>query len=149
MTLYDTYMDVRVSGVTLARPALQQLLADCRAGKIGVVLARDADRLSRDTSQLFALLHRFAIYGVRVQFANENGENGSCSISRCQPSPISTRPRLSTTRGVSVPTHSDQLFRLIPISCSDRFRSVVPIDPDHRFRVIPISLWRSVSGPVG
>ena len=38
------------------------------------MLTRDADRLSRDTSQLFALLHRFAIYGVRLEFANENGE---------------------------------------------------------------------------
>jgi DNA invertase Pin-like site-specific DNA recombinase len=59
MTVDGTYMDAGVSGATLARPALQQLLADCRAGKIGVVLTRDADRLSRDTSQLFALLHRF------------------------------------------------------------------------------------------
>jgi site-specific DNA recombinase len=74
MTVHETYMDAGVSGVTLIRPALQQLLADCRAGKIGVVLTRDADRLSRDTSQLFALLHRFGIYGVRVQFASENGE---------------------------------------------------------------------------
>jgi hypothetical protein len=40
-----------------------------RAGSIGVVLTRDADRLSRDTSQLIALLHRFRIYGVRVEFA--------------------------------------------------------------------------------
>jgi hypothetical protein len=29
------------------------------------------------------------------------------------------------------------------------FRSAIPIDPDHPFRAIPISLWRSVSGPVG
>jgi hypothetical protein len=42
---------------------------------------------------------------------------------------------------LSVPTHSDQLFRLIPI--------MIPIDPHHPFRAIPISLWRSVSGPVG
>jgi site-specific DNA recombinase len=74
IAVHETYMDAGVSGVTLVRPALQQLLADCRAGKIAVVLTRDADRLSRDTSQLFALLHRFAIEGVQVQFANENGE---------------------------------------------------------------------------
>jgi DNA invertase Pin-like site-specific DNA recombinase len=69
MTVHETYMDAGVSGVTLMRPALQQLLADCRVGKIGVVLTRDADRLSRDTRQLIALLHRFRIYGVRVEFA--------------------------------------------------------------------------------
>ena len=74
MTVDGTYMDAGVSGATLARPALQQLLADCRAGKIGVVLAKDTDRLSRDTSQLAALLHQFRIYGVRVEFAS--GEEG-------------------------------------------------------------------------
>jgi DNA invertase Pin-like site-specific DNA recombinase len=68
ITVHETYIDAGVSGATLARPALQQLLADCRARKIGVVLTRDADRLSRDTNQLFALLHRFAMYGVQVQF---------------------------------------------------------------------------------
>jgi DNA invertase Pin-like site-specific DNA recombinase len=74
MTVHETYMDAAASGRRSRAPALQQLLADCRAGKIGVVITRDADRLSRDTSQLCALLHRFAIDGVRVQFANENGE---------------------------------------------------------------------------
>jgi DNA invertase Pin-like site-specific DNA recombinase len=69
MTVHETYMDAGVSGVTLIRPALQQLLADCRVGQVGVVMTRDADRLSRDTSQLIALLHRFRIYGVRVEFA--------------------------------------------------------------------------------
>ena len=59
MTVDGTYMDAGVSGATLARPALQQLLADCRAGKIGVVLTADTDRLSRDTSQLAALLRKF------------------------------------------------------------------------------------------
>ena len=59
MTVHETYMDAGASGATLARPALQQLLADCRAGRIGVLLTRDGDRLSRDKGKLFALLHRF------------------------------------------------------------------------------------------
>jgi DNA invertase Pin-like site-specific DNA recombinase len=58
--------------VSLDRPALQQLLADCSAGKIGVVLVKDADRLSRDKNQLIALLYRFRISGVQVEFANES-----------------------------------------------------------------------------
>jgi len=49
MTVDGTYLDAGVSGMTLIRPALQQLLADCRAGKIGVVLTTDTDRFSRDT----------------------------------------------------------------------------------------------------
>jgi len=31
---------------------LQRLLADCRAGKVGMVLTQDAARLSRNTGQL-------------------------------------------------------------------------------------------------
>jgi site-specific DNA recombinase len=74
MTVDGTYMDAGASGVTLIRPALQQLLADCRNGKIGVVLTTDTDRLSRDTGQLAALLHKFRIYGVHVEFAS--GQDG-------------------------------------------------------------------------
>jgi site-specific DNA recombinase len=73
MTVDGTYMDAGASGVTLIRPALQQLLADCRAGKIGVVLTTDTDRLSRDTGQLAALLHKFRTYGVHVEFASGTG----------------------------------------------------------------------------
>jgi site-specific DNA recombinase len=76
MTVHKTYIDAGVSGVTLIRPALQRLLADCRVGKVEVVLTKDADRLSRDMSQLIALLHKFRIYGIRVEFANEGGEAG-------------------------------------------------------------------------
>ena len=74
MTVDGTYMDAGVSGMTLIRPALQQLLADCRAGKIGLVLATDTDRLSRDASQLAALLHQFRAYGVHMEFAS--GKDG-------------------------------------------------------------------------
>ena len=74
MTVDGTYMDAGASGVTLIRPALQQLLADCRAGKIGVVITTDTDRLSRDTGQLAALLHQFRAYGVNVEFAS--GQDG-------------------------------------------------------------------------
>src|SRR5262252_7977079 len=59
-TVRETYMDAGVSGVTLVRPGLRRLLADCRAGKVGTVVAKDPDRLSRHTSQLIALLDLFA-----------------------------------------------------------------------------------------
>jgi site-specific DNA recombinase len=74
VTMDGTYMDAGESGVTLIRPALQQLLADCRAGKIGVLLTTDTERLSRDTGQLAALLHKFRLYGVHVKFAS--GQDG-------------------------------------------------------------------------
>jgi site-specific DNA recombinase len=72
--LVKEYIDDGYSGTLLDRPALQQLLADCRNWKIGVVLTTDTDRLSRDTGQLAALLHKFRIYGVHVEFAS--GQDG-------------------------------------------------------------------------
>jgi DNA invertase Pin-like site-specific DNA recombinase len=74
MIVDGTYMDAGASGMTLIRPALQQLLADCHAGKIGVVLTADTDRLSQDAGQLAALLHKFRVYGVHVEFAS--GQDG-------------------------------------------------------------------------
>jgi hypothetical protein len=67
LTLRSIYTDADVSGVTLARPALQKLIADCRAGKIGT--HKRPCRLSRDKGQLFALLHVFQTNGVRVQYS--------------------------------------------------------------------------------
>src|SRR5262249_16049764 len=63
LTVRETYADAGVSGVMLDRPGLQQLFAACRAGKVGTVVAKDPDRLSRDTNQLIALLHLFAESG--------------------------------------------------------------------------------------
>jgi site-specific DNA recombinase len=74
MPVDGTYIDAGASGMTLIRPALHQLLADCRAGKIGVVLTADPDRFSRDAGQLAALLHKFRVYGVHVEFAS--GQDG-------------------------------------------------------------------------
>jgi DNA invertase Pin-like site-specific DNA recombinase len=75
LTVVDTYMDVGVSDGTLNRPQLQQLFADRRAGKVGMVLTQDPDRLSRDYSQLLALLHLFQAEGVRLIFATREGQN--------------------------------------------------------------------------
>jgi len=74
-TVRATYTDAGVSGVTLDRPGLQDLLAACRAGKIGMVVTKDPERLSRDTSQLVALIHFFAKAGVRVEFSTPEGKN--------------------------------------------------------------------------
>jgi DNA invertase Pin-like site-specific DNA recombinase len=65
----QVYMDAGVSGLTLERPALQRLIADCRAGKIATVIVQDHERLSRDRGQLVTLLHMFQEAGVRVEFA--------------------------------------------------------------------------------
>src|ERR1700747_1286927 len=43
----DRYDDAGLSGASLNRPALQQLLADVRAGKITIVVVYKVDRLTR------------------------------------------------------------------------------------------------------
>jgi site-specific DNA recombinase len=68
LMLTSIYTDAGVSGCTLERPALQQLIADSRAGKIGTIITRDADRLSRDQGQLIAVLHIFTMADVRVEY---------------------------------------------------------------------------------
>jgi site-specific DNA recombinase len=75
LTLDAIYTDAGVSGATLERPALQRLIADCRAGKIGTVITKDTDRLSRDRGQLFALLHIFGTTGVRIEFSTLHGQS--------------------------------------------------------------------------
>jgi DNA invertase Pin-like site-specific DNA recombinase len=56
LIICETYLDAGVSGGTLERPALQRLLADCRAGKIGTVITQDLERLSRNPLSLIAVL---------------------------------------------------------------------------------------------
>jgi DNA invertase Pin-like site-specific DNA recombinase len=60
LTFSETYKDVGVRG-----PQLRKLIADCRTGKVGLVLTQDPDRLSRDLPQLLAILHMFKTEGVR------------------------------------------------------------------------------------
>ena len=73
LSLSAAYADAGVSGVTLKRPELQRLIADCRAGKIGTIVTKDVDRLSRDMCQQVALLHIFVAAGVRVEFSAREG----------------------------------------------------------------------------
>jgi site-specific DNA recombinase len=74
------YADAGVSGATLERPELQRLIADCRAGKIGTVVTKDLDRLSRDMRQQTALLYIFATAGVRVEFSAREGHSDTFLI---------------------------------------------------------------------
>ena len=74
LIICETYLDAGVSGGTLERPALQRLLADCRAGKIGTVITQDLERLSRNPLRLIAVLESFLEDGVNVEFSTEEGK---------------------------------------------------------------------------
>ena len=58
------YGDGAFSGASLDRPALQQLLAEVRTGKIDIVLVYKVDRLTRSPSGVAKLIELFDVHGV-------------------------------------------------------------------------------------
>jgi DNA invertase Pin-like site-specific DNA recombinase len=58
------YDDGAFSGASLERPALQQLLADVRAGKIDIVLVYKVDRLTRSLADFAKLIELFDAHAV-------------------------------------------------------------------------------------
>ena len=62
------YDDGAFSGASLDRPALQQLLADVRAGKIDIVLVYKVDRLTRSLADFAKLIELFD--GHEVSFVS-------------------------------------------------------------------------------
>ena len=55
----DRYDDGGLSGASLDRPALQNLLADVRAGKIPIVVVYKVDRLTRSLADFAKLVELF------------------------------------------------------------------------------------------
>jgi DNA invertase Pin-like site-specific DNA recombinase len=60
----NRYDDGAFSGASLDRPALQQLLADVRAGKINTVVVYKVDRLTRSLANFAKLVELFDEYEV-------------------------------------------------------------------------------------
>jgi site-specific DNA recombinase len=60
----DHYDDGGLSGASLDRPALQDLLADVRAGKITVVVVYKVDRLTRSLADFAKLVELFDLIFV-------------------------------------------------------------------------------------
>jgi site-specific DNA recombinase len=58
------YDDGAFSGASLERPALQQLLADVRAGTMDIVLVYKVDRLTRSLADFAKLIELFDAHGV-------------------------------------------------------------------------------------
>src|SRR5258707_141442 len=75
------YDDGAFSGASLDRPALQQLLADVRAGKIDIVLVYKVDRLTRSLAEFAKLIELFDAH--RVSFVSVTQSfNTSSSMGR-------------------------------------------------------------------
>ncbi|WP_439397051.1 recombinase family protein [Bradyrhizobium sp. PMVTL-01] len=70
-TVGDSYTDRAISGASLLRPGIQELISDATRGKFAIVLAEAMDRLSRDQEDIAGLFKRMAFAGVRIVTLSE------------------------------------------------------------------------------
>ncbi|MCK1699926.1 recombinase family protein [Bradyrhizobium sp. 146] len=70
-TVVDSYADRAISGASLLRPGIQELISDATRGKFAVVVAEAMDRLSRDQEDIAGLFKRMAFAGVRIVTLSE------------------------------------------------------------------------------
>src|SRR5260370_35272813 len=54
-TIVDSYTDRAISGASLLRPGIQELIQDATRGRFAIVLAEAMDRLSRDQGGIAGL----------------------------------------------------------------------------------------------
>jgi len=65
-TVVDSYSDRAISGSSMLRPGLQELISDAVRGRFEVVVAEAMDRLSRDQEDIAGLYKRLSFAGVRI-----------------------------------------------------------------------------------
>lgn len=67
------YADAGITGTDAkARPKFQQLIAECEAGKIDIILTKSISRFARNTVDLLATVRHLRGLGVEVRFEKEN-----------------------------------------------------------------------------
>lgn len=66
------YADEAMTGTKENRPQFQKLLADCRAGKIDMVIAKSITRLARNTVTLLETARELKSLGIDIYFEKEN-----------------------------------------------------------------------------
>lgn len=70
--LVGIYADEAMTGTKENRPRFQALLADCRAGKIDMVIAKSITRLARNTVTLLETARELRSLGIDIYFEKEN-----------------------------------------------------------------------------
>lgn len=66
------YADEAKTGTKESRPDFQRLIADCRAGKIDMVITKSISRFARNTVTLLQTVRDFRAWGVDVFFEDQN-----------------------------------------------------------------------------
>ncbi|GBQ27353.1 DNA resolvase [Gluconacetobacter sacchari DSM 12717] len=70
-TIVDSYSDRAISGASLIRPGIQDLIADANAGRFQILLTEAMDRLSRDQEDIAGLFKRMSFGGVKIVTLSE------------------------------------------------------------------------------
>ncbi|MEG2165827.1 MAG: recombinase family protein [Ruthenibacterium sp.] len=71
-TYAGVFSDEAMTGTNDSRDAFQRLLADCRAGKIDMILTKSISRFARNTITLLETVRELKEYHVDVYFEREN-----------------------------------------------------------------------------
>jgi len=66
------YSDEAITGTKEERPGFQQLLADCRDGKVDMIITKSISRFSRNTITLLESVRMLKAMGVDVYFEEQN-----------------------------------------------------------------------------
>jgi len=64
MEIFKVYSDAGFTGANLNRPALSEMLADIKQGKINLVISYKIDRLTRSPKDFYQLIELFEKHGV-------------------------------------------------------------------------------------
>ena len=71
----DSYSDRAISGASLLRRGLQELIADAAKGRFDAILTESLDRLSRDQEDIAGLYKRMRFAGVKIVTLSEGDVN--------------------------------------------------------------------------
>lgn len=76
--LAGIYLEAGVSGTGAeSRPELQRLLADCRAGRVQLILTKSISRFARNTSDCLKMVRQLTGLGVHIRFEKEGIHTGT------------------------------------------------------------------------
>ena len=65
------YIDEGITGTKEERPGFQQMMEDCRAGKINLILTKSISRFARNTLTLLSSVRELKLLGIGVYFEEQ------------------------------------------------------------------------------
>ena len=74
-SVHQCYSDRGISGASLIRPGIQNLLQDAQAGRFAIVVTESLDRLSRDQEDIAHIFKRITFAGGRIVTLSEGEIN--------------------------------------------------------------------------